>query len=97
MRSLLLGVCVALSVSIASSAAQRGSVKGTVSDDSGNPLVGANVVVTDGNLKKITGTITDVGGGFRIDNLHPGSYQISASFVGYADGEDQAFEVAAGG
>ena len=96
MRSLLLGICVALSVSIASSAAQRGSVKGTVSDDSGNPLVGANVVVTDG-LKKITGTITDAGGGFRIDSLDPGSYQISASFVGYADGEDHEFEVGVGG
>ena len=96
MRSLLFGICMALSFSMASSAAQNGRVTGTVTDDSGDPLVGANVMVIDGNLKKITGTITGADGGYRIDNLVPGRYRISASFVGYADGDAQEIELAAG-
>ena len=96
MRSLLFGICMALSFSMASSAAQNGRVTGTVTDDSGDPLVGANVMVIDGNLKKITGTITGADGGYRIDNLVPGRYRISASFVGYADDDTQEIELAAG-
>ncbi|HAL56864.1 MAG TPA: ferric enterobactin receptor [Bacteroidetes bacterium] len=46
---------------------------------SGNPLIGANVVVKGTNI----GAATDVGGKYRL-SLNPGTHQISFSFVGHA-------------
>ncbi len=52
---------------------------GTVTDDSGAPLVGANVLVEGTTL----GTITDVEGKFTL--LPPPESTITASFTGYKD------------
>ncbi len=54
-------------------------IKGTVTDENGNPLPGANVVVHE--LQK--GTHSDADGGFLISGLKPGTYHIHITHVGF--------------
>lgn len=56
---------------------QNKTVKGTVKDQAGEPVIGANVVVKGGN----SGTITDVEGNFTISVPDDATLQIS--YVGY--------------
>lgn len=61
-------------------AATIGKIKGTVTDlTSGEPLIGANVLVIGTSF----GAATDVNGNYTITNLEAGVYQVRASFVGY--------------
>jgi outer membrane receptor protein involved in Fe transport len=57
-----------------------GSLEGIVTDDStGEPLIGANVVVVEAGQ----GTVTDTLGFFRIHNIRAGVYDVKASMIGY--------------
>ena len=57
-----------------------GSLEGVVTDDStGEPLIGANVVVVEAGQ----GTATDTLGFFRIHNIRAGLYDVKASMIGY--------------
>ena len=59
--------------------AQKGTVSGTVMDGS-EELIGVSISVGDtGN-----GTITDIDGSYML-SLDPGTYKITASYVGYAN------------
>lgn len=53
--------------------------KGTVVDENNKPLIGASVFL---HFVK-NGTITDIYGGFVIDNLSKRKYEVEISFVGY--------------
>ena len=54
--------------------AQTGSVKGKILDqDSGDPLIGANIVI-DGTTM---GAATDVEGGYLINNVPVGDHAVS--------------------
>jgi len=62
------------------SAAVTGKITGRVTDAStGQPLVGANVIVEDTGY----GSFTDEDGNFAILNIRPGSYAVKASMIGY--------------
>ncbi len=62
--------------------AQNGIIKGRVFNELSNePVMFANVVL-DSNK---TGTITDEEGKFRFDNLAPGTYNVSVTFLGFKD------------
>ncbi|HCA79210.1 MAG TPA: hypothetical protein DEP53_05695, partial [Bacteroidetes bacterium] len=68
-----------LSASILS-AQTAGKVSGVVKDqDTGEPLVGANVVVVGTTM----GAATDPDGSFFIINVPPGKYEIESSILGY--------------
>jgi outer membrane receptor protein involved in Fe transport len=57
-----------------------GRIQGKVTDlQTGEPLIGANVVVVGTNF----GAATDVNGEFTIENLDPGVYDVKASYIGY--------------
>lgn len=56
-----------------------GKVVGQVSDFSGLPLPGVNIQVKGEPL----GASTDIDGSFIIVNITPGTYDLTASFVGY--------------
>lgn len=55
---------------------QAGTVKGTVVDAAGEPVIGANVMVKG----TTNGTITDVDGNFKLDNARG---TLVVSFIGY--------------
>jgi hypothetical protein len=67
-----------LSVTYAFSANLRGTVKDA---DSGEPLIGANVVLAGTSM----GTTTDADGFFVITGIQPGEYVVEISYLGYQD------------
>jgi len=60
------------------SIAQKGTIKGTISDADG-PLIGASVVISGTSQ----GSVTDIDGTYDIIT-EPGTYTIEASYIGYA-------------
>lgn len=74
-------IAILLAVQMAGVQAQI-ELSGTVKDDEGNALIGANVYLD----KTFQGAITDVSGQFSIRNLQAGSYKVIASYVGFETG-----------
>lgn len=58
---------------------QTGKLSGYIVDQFGNPLVGANVMISELSI----GSATDIDGAFEIDNINYGKYVLEVSFVGY--------------
>jgi len=78
LRKLLSTIACVLFVS--ASAFAQGTITGTVTDaQSGETLPGVNVVIQE--LQR--GTATDADGEFTISDVDPGTYTLTASFVGY--------------
>ncbi len=80
MKSIWIAVLLAV---FAAGAHAQFELSGTVKDDDGNVLIGANVYID----KTFQGAITDINGYFAIRNLPAGTYQVIASFVGYETGK----------
>ena len=55
------------------------TLKGTVKNETGEPLTGANLAISN----SFSGTTTDVNGHFIFKNLKGGTYQLQVSFMGY--------------
>ncbi len=77
MRKFLLFIIMALSISHGFS--QNSVLTGTVTDNSGNPLVGATIAVVGGRGN----STTDASGTFSI-SLPAGAKQLEVSYVGYS-------------
>jgi iron complex outermembrane receptor protein len=61
---------------------QDGKLMGIVRDENtGEPLVGANVVLQ----KTRMGTVTDQDGEFVIERIKPGDYKLTITYIGYQD------------
>lgn len=64
----------------ASVVTETGNIKGKITDaKTGEPLVGANVVI----LTHSWGAATDTKGEFEINNIPTGTYSVKVSYVGY--------------
>lgn len=59
--------------------AEDGEIVGIVTNEDGEPLSGANVVITGSNR----GAVTDANGKFTIRNLDSKSHDVEVSYVGY--------------
>ncbi|MCB9208578.1 MAG: TonB-dependent receptor [Ignavibacteriales bacterium] len=59
---------------------QNGEIHGTVKDESGLAIIGANVIVEN----TLIGTATDSKGNFKILKLKKGNYIVSVSMIGYS-------------
>lgn len=59
--------------------AQKGIIRGTVSDSEKESLPGVNILIVETKV----GTTTNVNGEFAIINLNPGNYTIVASYIGF--------------
>lgn len=57
----------------------QNTISGKVSDQNGNPVVGANVFLSEQNK----GTVTGHNGVYRIENLPNGKVKIQFSFIGF--------------
>ena len=69
--------CMLMLLSVTSVYAQEKSISGTVKDENGEAIIGANVKLTEGS----TGTITDLNGRFKLSIPAKGTLEIS--FIGY--------------
>ncbi|MFQ5568954.1 MAG: TonB-dependent receptor domain-containing protein [Rhodothermales bacterium] len=97
-RTLFLAACLGMLWCGAAIAQQTASIQGTVVEaDSNEPLIGANVVVRMTNsLTMVAGAASGSDGGFVIDGLLPGTYDVVARFVGFQDQEMNDVVLAAG-
>lgn len=78
----LLAALVVLTLSQVAHAGVAGSIVGVVTDgDTGEPLIGAHIVVVDSRQ----GAETDSTGAYRIHNVRAGQYRMLASMLGYRD------------
>lgn len=80
-RGPLVLACVALVLSVNPLSAQNsGKISGIISDaETGEPLIGANIVVVGTSL----GASTDLEGNYFILNIPAGKYNVQASMIGY--------------
>lgn len=58
---------------------QNFSLKGKITAENGEALVGANVILTPGNY----GAAADLDGNYKIDGIPSGTYSGKVSFIGY--------------
>ncbi|PSQ85149.1 MAG: hypothetical protein BRD30_10970 [Bacteroidetes bacterium QH_2_63_10] len=66
-------------------AQQTATLTGSVEDAEGNPLPGANVVLTGTDF----GTAVGTDGSYTIDGIEPGTYTVQVTFVGYTTIEEE--------
>ena len=80
-----LGIAVLLVCSALAANAQSttGSISGVVSDSSGGVLPGANIVVVHGDTGLERHAVSDATGFYRVLNLNPGQYSVTASMSGF--------------
>ena len=77
-RNFVLGILFLFQMAYAGT---TGKIVGTVTDaESGEPLVGVNIVLEGTSL----GSSTDPDGYFSIINVPPGTYRMSVFYIGYA-------------
>src|SRR5262245_6510394 len=83
-KSLLL-IIVLMGIGYAS-LAQTFSVSGTMIDSvAREPLPGVAVVLRSvRDTTQWKGTLTDLDGNFRFENIAPGGYRLKATYIGYA-------------
>lgn len=79
--------------------AQTGSLTGTVRDgETGEALFAANVLVTSlADPSSKVGRLTARNGGFKVESLAPGRYEVRASYIGYETMVIDIVDVTAGG
>lgn len=66
--------------------ATTGKIAGVIRDaNSGDPLIGANVIILEDGRATTMGAATDAQGYFAILNVEPGIYDALVSYVGYSD------------
>ena len=79
-KSNLLKYCLILIFFDLLIASNVGKIVGRITDEeSGDPLIGANIIIKETSQ----GASTDNSGDFVIINVHPGSYTVSISYMGY--------------
>ncbi|RKY95178.1 MAG: hypothetical protein DRQ13_07420, partial [Ignavibacteriae bacterium] len=96
MNKIFTNVLVALSLLLLSSSAFAqsgvGKISGKIIDaDTGEPLIGANVILLNTNL----GAATDIDGNYFVLNITPGTYDVKVSYVGYAPKTIQGVRIVA--
>ena len=74
---------------------QAGAITGRVLDDKKQPVIGAVVEVTEGNIKK-GGAVTDYDGNYVIKPIDGGRYDVKISYTGYSAKLIQGVLVSAG-
>ena len=61
--------------------AQQGRLKGKITDDTGEPVPFANIIVEKGGTQ-VGGASSDFDGNYDINPIPPGTYTLKASCIG---------------
>lgn len=75
---------------------EAGSIAGTVTDHTGNPLAQASVTAFDEGGNEITSSSTEADGTYVLAGLNAGTYRVEASANTFFTGEATGIEVSAG-
>ncbi|MFM2306977.1 MAG: hypothetical protein RLZZ367_1646, partial [Bacteroidota bacterium] len=74
-----------LVIAFVAAQAQNGEIMGKITDENGDGVPVANVVIVDAKgIPTGRGTVTDFDGNYSIKPLTPGKYNLQVSYVGYA-------------
>ena len=66
-------------------AQSNGELKGRITDEKGEGMIGAAVVILDASGNSTgRGTVTDFDGNYELSNLNAGTYDVKYSYVGYS-------------
>ncbi len=84
LRKLLLSILFTASF-VPVAFAQTGSITGTVTNQEGEPIPTANVLLVEIDR----GAATNLEGEYTISNIQPGTYTLRVSFVGYEEFKEQ--------
>jgi len=77
-------LCLALVAMLGAQVArQSGVIRGTVTDSEGNPLPGMTITGTSPSQLGAVSDVTNEQGGFRLSNLAPGTYVLTAEMQGF--------------
>lgn len=88
-KTLLLAVLTVLTVLTAAAQVTTSNIRGTVVDDSGVSLLGANIVAVHTPTGTKYGAITNDKGKFNLLNLRVGGpYEVTISYVGFQEQKD---------
>lgn len=94
----LLILCISINSPVARAQfAQRGGLAGTVFDDSGSVVAGAQMTLLDLAQKQSRQVKADAAGHFEFDNLTAGQYQLTAAFTGFGTETSEPITVSIGG
>ena len=77
-------------------AQQTGSLKGTITDDEGNPLPGVTVSITSPNMQGSQSYVSTADGDFRFPTLPPGIYAAKTELSGFQTTERPEIRVRVG-
>ena len=81
MKAMILTICMLL---VQGMAMANTRISGVVVDDvDASPLIGATIVLEDGNARQVMGVTTDSNGRFELKEVPKGSYILQCSYVGY--------------
>lgn len=92
-RWLLLALCMVLAIGAPAQAQSAGTVTGTIVDESGAALPGANVQLTGPGVNKFAVTGND--GRYTFTGVPAGAYTVTANLIGFST--ETRSEVSAGG
>ena len=96
MRRLALWLVILVFAAVSSATAQTsagGSVRGTVRDEQGGVLPGVTITATSPNAVRPSMTITDAQGYYRLSDLQPGPYMLTAQLDGFTKYERMGIEI----
>ena len=80
-KNLLMTLAVILATCTMTMAQAQGRLKGKITDDSGEPVPFANVIVEKGGTQ-VGGASSDFDGNYDINPIPPGTYDLKASCIG---------------
>ena len=96
-RVVAVSLVAALGISaVAAAQTGAGSLRGYVKDEQGGALPGVTVSARSESLIQPVSSVSDAEGYFRLINLPPGTYEVSAQLAGFASFKRQDIIVRAG-
>jgi len=85
-----------LAASLAAAQSNDGSLRGYVRDEQGAMLPGVTVTASSPALIRPVSSVTDASGYYRLLNLPPGTYAVSAELQGFSTGRREGIVMRAG-
>jgi hypothetical protein len=99
MKRMIVPLLVLLSLLAATQAAAQGgdgSLRGTVRDSQGGALPGVTITATSDVLLSPSVTVTDASGNYRLVNLPPGTFTVTAQLAGFSSARREGILLRAG-
>src|SRR5262245_59675339 len=87
--AMTMALIMAIGAGVAEAQSTFGTMTGTVTDPSGAVVPGATVTVTNVRTQAVRTTVTAADGTYLLTNLDAGTYEITTSLSGFADGVQQ--------